>query len=75
MPNGIIREYEVSYGPTASLQPLMTINNGLETSFTIDSDLEPGTEFIFSVTASTRAGFGETASLLTSTLTRPREKY
>ena len=74
MPNGIITEYEVSYGPTDSSQPPTNTSTGLETIFTTDSDLKPGTEFIFNVTASTRVGFGETMSLLASTLTRPREK-
>ena len=73
-PNGIITEYEVSYEPSDSSQPLTTNNTGLETSFTTDSDLELGTEFIFTVRASTSVGFGETASLTVSTLTRPREE-
>ena len=70
-PNGIITEYEVSYEPSDSSQPLST---GLETSFTTPSNLELGTEFIFSVRASTSVGFGEAASVAVSTLTRPREE-
>ena len=70
-PNGIITEYEVSYEPSDSSQPLST---GLETSFTTPSNLDLGTEFIFSVRASTSVGFGETASVTVSTLTRPREE-
>ena len=73
-PNGIITEYEVSYEPTDSSQPLTTTNTGLETSFTTESDLEPGMEFIFTVRASTSVGIGETASVVVSTLTRPRKK-
>ena len=73
-PNGIITEYEVSYEPTDSSQPLATNNTGLETSFTTPSNLERGTEFIFSVRASTSVGFGETAPVTVSTLTRPRKK-
>ena len=74
MPNGIITEYEVSYRPTDSSQPPITTSTGLETSFTTDSDLELGTEFIFSVTASNGAGPGEPATVTVSTLTRPREE-
>ena len=70
-PNGIITGYEVSYEPTDSSQPL---NTGLETSFTTPNNLELGTEFIFSVRASTSVGFGETSSVTVSTLTRPREE-
>ena len=73
-PNGIITEYEVSYGPTGSSQPLTTTNTGLETSFTTPSNLKLGTDFIFSVRTSTSVGFGETASVTVSTLTRPREE-
>ena len=74
-PNGIITGYEVSYRPTDSSQPPTTTNTGLETSFTTPSNLELGTEFNFSVRASTRVpGFGETASVTVSTLTRPREQ-
>ena len=64
----------MSYEPTDSSQPLTTIGTGLETSFTTDSDLKMGTEFIFSVTASTKVGAGETASVVVSTLTRPRKE-
>ena len=73
-PNGIITEYEVSYEPTGSSRPLATTSTGLETSFTTPSNLELGTEFIFSVRASTSVGFGETSSVTVSTLTRPREE-
>ena len=74
MPNGIITDYEVSYRPTDSSQPPTTTNTGLETTFTTPSDLEPGSEVIFSVMASTSVGPGEPASITVSTLTRPREK-
>ena len=73
MPNGFITEYEVSYNSTDSSQPLTRLSTGLETSFTTNSDLEMGTEFIFSVRASTQVGAGETASVVVSTLTRPRK--
>ena len=70
-PNGIITEYDVSYEPSDSSQPLST---GLETSFTTPSNLDLGTEFIFTVRAFTKVGFGETASVTVSTLIRPREE-
>ena len=75
MPNGIITDYEVSYEPTDSSQPLTTMNSGLETSFIIDSDLELGIEFNISVRAFTGGGAGEIAYVVVSTLTRPRENY
>ena len=73
-PNGIITVYEVSYEPTDSSQPPATTNTGLETSFTTPSDLEQGTEFIFTVTASTSVGPGVPESVTESTITRPREE-
>ena len=73
-PNGRITEYEVSYGPTDSSQPLTTASTGLETSFTTDSDLEQGTEITFTVTASTSVGPGVPESVTVSTLTIPREE-
>ena len=63
----------MSYEPTDSSQPPTTASTGLETSFTAESDQELGTEYIFTVRASTRVGTGETASVVVSTLTRPRK--
>ena len=74
MPNGFIREYEVSYKLIDSFQPFNRASTGPVASFTTKSDLEMGTEFIFSVTASTQVGAGETASVVVSTLTRPRKE-
>ena len=74
MPNGIITEYEVSYRPIKSTQPPTTLSTGLETSFTTPSNLDNGTDFIFSVRASSEIGFGETAHILVTTLARPREE-
>ena len=65
----------MSYEPTDSSQPPTIASTGLETSFTTESDLELGTEVNFSVRASTQVGFGETASVVVSTLTRPRKNY
>ena len=73
MPNGMITGYEVSYGPTNSSQHPTTTSTGLNTSFTTENELELGTEFIFSVRASTRVGPGEATSVVMSTLIRPRE--
>ena len=65
MPNGVIIAYEVSYRPTDSSQPVTRLNTtDLATSFTTQSDLEVGTEFIFSVRAYTRVGPGDTTSIM-----------
>ena len=66
-PNGVIIAYEVSYRPTDSSDPETRLNTtDLETSFTTQSDLEEGTEFIFSVRAYTRVGPGNTSSITVS---------
>ena len=68
-PNGAIIAYEVSYRPNDSSDPETRLNTtDLETSFTTQSDLEEGTEFIFSVRAYTRVGPGDTSSITVSTL-------
>ena len=65
-PNGA---YEVSYRPADSSDTETRLNTtDLETSFTTQSDLEEGTEFIFSVRAYTRVGPGNTSSITVSTL-------
>ena len=64
----------MSYEPTDSSQPLTRVRTGLETSFITQSELQMGTELIFSVRASTQVGFGETVSVIVSTLTRPCKK-
>lgn len=76
LPNGIIIAYEVSYRPADSSQHDTRLNTtDLSTSFTTPSDLEVGTEFIFSVRAYTRVGPGNTASVVVSTLEQtPCEK-
>ena len=67
-PNGVIIAYEVSYRPTDSSDPETRLNTtDLETSFTTQSDLEEGTEFIFSVRAYTRVGPGNISSITVST--------
>ena len=72
-PNGVIIAYEVSYRPRDSSQTVTRLNTtDLATSFTTQSDLEVGTEFIFTVTAYTRVGPGDTSSLNLSTLSTPR---
>ena len=68
-PNGVIIAYEVSYRPTDSSDPETRLNTtDLETSLTTQSDLEEGTEFIFSVRAYTRVGPGNASSITVSTL-------
>ena len=71
MPNGVIIAYEVSYGATYYSQPFNTTN--LATSFTTQSDLEVGTEYIFNVTAYTSVGSGATTTASIPTLSRPRK--
>ena len=67
--NGAIIAYEVSYRPTDSSDPETRLNTtDLETNFSTQSDLEEGTEFIFSVRAYTRVGPGNTSSITVSTL-------
>ena len=71
---GIIIAYEVSYRPRDSSQSVTRLNTtDLATSFTTQSDLEMGTEFIFFVRAFTRVGPGSSTSVVVSTL-EPREK-
>ena len=75
-PNGVIIVYEVSYGPTDSSDPETRLNTtDLESSFTTQSDLEEGTEFIFSVRAYTRVGPGNTTSITVSTLSSGQCKH
>ena len=72
MPNGVIIAYEVSYRPTDSSQPVTRLNTtDLATSFTTQSDLEVGTEFIFSVRAYTRVGPGNASYDIVSVLQKP----
>ena len=68
-PNGVIIAYEVFYRPTYSSGPETRLNTtDLETSVSTQSDLEEGTEFIFTVRACTRVGPGNTSSITVSTL-------
>ena len=72
--NGTIIAYEVSYRPSSDPQTITTMNTtDLDTSFTTESGLELGTEYIFTVTAFTGAGRGEIATASISTLARPRK--
>ena len=69
MPNGVIIAYEMSYRPTDSSQPVTRLNTtDLATSFTTQSDLEVGTEFIFSLRTYTRVGPGNQSPVAVSTL-------
>ena len=72
--NGIIIAYEVSYRPALAPQTITTMNTtDLDTSFTTVGQLELGTAYIFTVTAFTRAGRGESVTASISTLARPRK--
>ena len=67
MPNGIITDYEVSYGKKNSSR-LSSASTSLMTNFSVRVKL--GDEFIFIVRAFTRAGAGEPTTVLVSTLTK-----
>ena len=72
--NGIIIAYEVSYRPASAPQIITTMNTtDLDTSFTTESGLELETAYIFTVTAFTGAGRGESITASISTLARPRK--
>ena len=74
--NGIIIAYEVSYRPASAPAPqtITTINTtDLDTSFTNQGQLEVGTAYIFTVTAFTGVGRGESVTANISTLARPRK--
>ena len=73
MPNGIITHYEVYYGRQHFKPSAINTTTGLDTSFTTLGHLEPGTEMFFTVTAYTRVGGGEPATVHVSTLNRPCE--
>ena len=69
-PNGIITGYEVSYGPK-NFSRLSSVDTGLVKYFHVRVKL--GAEFTFTVRAFTRAGAGEPATVVVSTLTQPRK--
>ena len=72
--NGIIIAYEVSYRPSSAPQTITTMNTtDLDTSFTTQGRLELGTAYIFTVTAFTGAGRGESVTAIISTLAKPRK--
>ena len=72
--NGIIIAYEVSYRPASAPQIITTMNTtDLDTSFTNQGRLELETAYIFTVTAFTGAGRGESVTASISTLARPRK--
>ena len=73
MPNGRITQYEVYYGRRHFKPSAITTTTGLDTSFTTPGRLEPGTEMFFTVTAYTRVGGGDPATVIVSTLNRPCE--
>ena len=75
MPNGIITDYEVFYGPTDSMEPLNSTRTSLKTNFTTPYHIEPGTEFNLTVSAYTNAGPGEPKSIIVSTLNKPCKKF
>ena len=72
-PNGVITQYEVSYWPASDPQNITTVNTKLEASFTTASGLAVGTAFVFTVTAFTGKGRGQSSTANISTLTKPCE--
>ena len=73
-PNGIIIAYEVSYRQTESSEPFTRLNTtNQDTRFSTQSNLEFGSEFIFSVTVYTKVGPGKATSVTVSTLAMLRE--
>lgn len=74
MPNGVITQYEVSYGTTDSSQSVASTD--LQTSFTvfITNTVKLGIEFTFTVRAHTSVGVGEPATIAVSLLSRPRKR-
>ena len=61
------------YGRRHFKPSAITTTTGLDTSFTTPGHLEPGTEMFFTVTAYTRVGGGDPATINMSTLNRPCE--
>ena len=61
------------YGQRHFKPSAITTTTDLDTSFTTPGHLEPGTEMFFTVTAYTRVGGGEPATINMSTLNRPCE--
>ena len=68
-PNGVIITCEMSYKGADSSEPFAILNTAnLDTSFSTESNLECGSEYIFSVIAYTQMGPGNAASVTVSTL-------
>ena len=71
MPNGPLGNYRVGYGLRDSTQT--TEEDVPETTFTTPNTLERGTEYTFTVTARTGAGFGTPTTVNVFTLDKPRK--
>ena len=71
MPNGPLGNYRVEYGLRDSTQT--TTVNVPGTNFTTPNTLERGTEYTFTVTARTGAGFGTPTTVNVFTLDKPRK--
>ena len=71
MPNGELGNYRVGYGLRDSTQT--TEEDVPDTTFTTPNTLERGTEYTFTVTARTGAGFGTPTTVNVFTLDKPRK--
>ena len=71
MPNGQLRDYRVEYGLRDSTQTTEEDVPGI--NFTTPNTLERGTEYTFTVTARTGAGFGTPTTVNVFTLDKPRK--
>ena len=71
MPNGQLGNYRVEYGQRDSTQT--TEEDVPDTTFTTPNTLERGTEYTFTVTARTGAGFGTPTTVNVFTLDKPRK--
>ena len=71
MPNGQLGNYRVGYGLRDSTQT--TEEDVPETTFTTPNTLERGSEYTFTVTARTGAGFGTPTTVNVFTLDKPRK--
>ena len=71
MPNGLLGDYRVEYGLRNST--LTTTENVSITTFTTPNTLEIGSEYTFTVTASTGAGLGTPDTVNVFTFDKPRK--
>lgn len=74
-PNGIIIAYEVSYLQTANPQNVTCINTTDQATNLSLHELQPETQYTFTVRAYTQAGAGEESIVMYTTSDRPGSSY